>query len=137
MSTPTRGPVPPLPAECEGLHFLTTRQVVKMLNLESRGSLYSYSKRGDFPLPLKYGKENRFRCRDVIKWAEDHRADLEEMREMDKELTAQETAKLIGWSKQRMDVAIKEGTAPPYRVNGREWRWIKSEVLAWQESQNP
>jgi predicted DNA-binding transcriptional regulator AlpA len=109
--------------------------VVQLLNLSSRESLYAYSKRRDFPEPLRYGKENRFKCREVIKWAKEHRADLEEEREKNKRLTAQETAKLIGWPIQKLDIAMKQGTAPPYRVNGLEVHWIKSEVLAWKEEQ--
>ena len=62
--------------------------------------------------------------------------DKESSRKSADELDLNETAQLICLSRIELQEAIRKGTAPPYRVNGRSIHWIRAEVEAWMAEQS-
>ena len=53
----------------------------------------------------------------------------------DRPLTAEETCALCRISRATLDRAIKAGRGPKrYAINGREYRFLRSEVLRWNRS---
>jgi predicted DNA-binding transcriptional regulator AlpA len=125
----------PLPEECNGNFFLTTKQLVEMLGLASPQTVYSWNRREKGPPNYKFGKELRWKCREVLEWVKAYRADMILAREeaLKDELTPRQTATLIGWTLGQLDERMSKRTAPPYKVDGKTIKFSRTELLAWME----
>jgi hypothetical protein len=123
---------PRLPPECGGRPFLTALQLVDLFQLESVQVVYSWNREDKGPPRYKVGNRLLYRCEEVLLWFDSRLQDADDAEQM---LTFTQTANLPRWPVDKLRRAVRDGTAPPYGVIGRVQRWVKSEVIAWQESQ--
>lgn len=48
--------------------LLTTKEVMRYVRISSRKTLYNWMNKGKFPMPYKFGGQNRWRMEDVVEW---------------------------------------------------------------------